>query len=250
MRVLITAGGTSEPIDQVRSITNHSTGRLGKAIAENFLASGDWQVDYLTTKRALLPAVHENLTFHFIESTQELLVTLTDLLTKNTYDAVIHSMAVSDFTTEAAVSEETFLEEAKQALPLTDIAAVQKLLDRLSKSATGERKISSNTNRLILTLKKTPKVIQQIKKLQPETLLVGFKLLVNVPKEELFAVARESMQKNQADFILANDLTEVSETQHHGYLLAKDGEVTEGHTKKEIAEVIRQKVEENRRKSE
>ncbi|WP_368262236.1 phosphopantothenoylcysteine decarboxylase domain-containing protein, partial [Enterococcus gallinarum] len=32
MRILITAGGTSEKIDSVRSITNHSTGSLGKAI--------------------------------------------------------------------------------------------------------------------------------------------------------------------------------------------------------------------------
>lgn len=36
MRVLITAGGTSEKIDNVRSITNHSTGRLGCLIAEKF----------------------------------------------------------------------------------------------------------------------------------------------------------------------------------------------------------------------
>ena len=35
MDVLVTAGGTSEPIDNVRSITNHSGG-LGKAIAESF----------------------------------------------------------------------------------------------------------------------------------------------------------------------------------------------------------------------
>ena len=40
MDVLVTAGGTSEPIDNVRSITNHSSGGLGKAIAESFLAAG------------------------------------------------------------------------------------------------------------------------------------------------------------------------------------------------------------------
>ena len=40
MRILITAGGTSEKIDSVRSITNHSTGSLGKAIAEELLEKG------------------------------------------------------------------------------------------------------------------------------------------------------------------------------------------------------------------
>ncbi|MGZ7242311.1 phosphopantothenoylcysteine decarboxylase domain-containing protein, partial [Streptococcus pyogenes] len=37
MKILITSGGTRESIDQVRSITNHSTGQLGKQIAERFL---------------------------------------------------------------------------------------------------------------------------------------------------------------------------------------------------------------------
>ena len=34
MKILITAGGTTEKIDQVRAITNHSTGRLGQALAD------------------------------------------------------------------------------------------------------------------------------------------------------------------------------------------------------------------------
>ncbi|MFR8961306.1 MAG: phosphopantothenoylcysteine decarboxylase, partial [Enterococcus faecalis] len=54
MDVLVTAGGTSEPIDNVRSITNHSSGGLGKAIAESFLAAGH-TVTYVTTKHALRP---------------------------------------------------------------------------------------------------------------------------------------------------------------------------------------------------
>lgn len=37
MKILITAGGTSEPIDDVRKITNRSTGKLGLAIGERLL---------------------------------------------------------------------------------------------------------------------------------------------------------------------------------------------------------------------
>ena len=40
MKILITSGGTTEKIDDVRGITNHSTGYLGKEIAELFLAKG------------------------------------------------------------------------------------------------------------------------------------------------------------------------------------------------------------------
>jgi phosphopantothenoylcysteine decarboxylase/phosphopantothenate--cysteine ligase len=40
MRVLITAGPTYEPIDPVRFIGNHSTGKMGYAIAEAFAETG------------------------------------------------------------------------------------------------------------------------------------------------------------------------------------------------------------------
>ena len=37
MKTVITAGGTSEKIDDVRTITNSSTGRLGYAVGTAFL---------------------------------------------------------------------------------------------------------------------------------------------------------------------------------------------------------------------
>ncbi|MDN6717948.1 MAG: phosphopantothenate--cysteine ligase, partial [Lactococcus lactis] len=37
MKVLITSGGTTEPIDEVRGISNFATGSLGKLAAEKFL---------------------------------------------------------------------------------------------------------------------------------------------------------------------------------------------------------------------
>lgn len=39
-KVLVTAGPTQEPVDPVRFITNHSTGRMGYAIAENCMRRG------------------------------------------------------------------------------------------------------------------------------------------------------------------------------------------------------------------
>ncbi|SET74714.1 phosphopantothenoylcysteine decarboxylase domain-containing protein [Hymenobacter actinosclerus] len=40
MRVLITAGPTYEPLDPVRFLGNHSTGKMGYALAEAFAAAG------------------------------------------------------------------------------------------------------------------------------------------------------------------------------------------------------------------
>ena len=72
MNILITSGGTSEKIDRVRSITNHSTGRLGKIIAETLLDKGD-QVTLVTTPKAVRPAAHPNLTIVQIEMLQNCL---------------------------------------------------------------------------------------------------------------------------------------------------------------------------------
>lgn len=242
MRILITAGGTSEHIDQVRSITNHSSGRLGKTISEAFLAA-DATVDYVTTKQAVSPVENTQLTTYYIETTAELLATLEALMHENRYDAVIHSMAVSDFTPAFSLSEEAFAEELDSLLtnaPIDGASLTKKLFSTDKEAA--EKKISSSTEHLVIVLEKNPKIISKIKAWQPDTQLVGFKLLVDVPKEELINVAKSSIIKNQADFILANDLTEVGAENHHGYLVAKDGSIQEAFTKKEIGELIVQAV--------
>ena len=78
MNILITSGGTSEKIDQVRSITNHSTGQLGKMIAEHCLAEGA-SVTLLTTAKAVKPAPHDNLTIKMIEDTEQLLTAMEEM---------------------------------------------------------------------------------------------------------------------------------------------------------------------------
>lgn len=105
-----------------------------------------------------------------------------------------------------------------------------------------EKKISSDTDHLVVVLKKNPKIISLIKNLQPKTILVGFKLLVDVPMIELLNVAKASLEKNHADFILANDLAEIRDEKHHGYLINKQHKVKEAHTKTEIAELIKEEV--------
>ncbi len=61
--------------------------------------------------------------------------------------------------------------------------------------------------------------------------------MVNVPKEELFAVARQSIERNGADYILANDLKDIGENQHIAYLVDKTREI-QAQTKDEIAQLI------------
>ncbi|MBX9102099.1 phosphopantothenate--cysteine ligase [Streptococcus anginosus] len=220
MKLLITSGGTSEKIDQVRSITNHSTGKLGALIAESFLTQGD-QVTLVTTQNAVKPAAHPNLTIQIIENVQDLLETMQSLV--KTHDVLIHSMAVSDYTPIYMAG-------------FDQITASQDLTEFLNKTNV-QGKISSQDDYQVLFLKQTPKIISQVKKWNPNIRLIGFKLLVDVSKEELLTVARASLAKNQAEIIVANDLYDISNNQHHAYLV-KENSVIEANTKEEIAQQL------------
>ena len=87
MKILVTSGGTSEAIDSVRSITNHSTGRLGKIITETLLAAGH-EVCLITTKRALKPEAHPNLSIREIDNTKDLLLVMKERI--QDYQVLIH----------------------------------------------------------------------------------------------------------------------------------------------------------------
>ncbi|MBF0786396.1 MULTISPECIES: phosphopantothenate--cysteine ligase [unclassified Streptococcus] len=229
MKILITSGGTSEAIDRVRSITNHATGNLGKIIAERCLEA-QLDVTLVTTRTAVKPQAQNGLTIVEINDVASLIHTLKELVPM--HDVIIHSMAVSDYSPVYM----TGLEQVK---------ATQNIESMLTETNV-EGKISSNDEYQVLFLKKTPKVISFIKQWNPAIQLIGFKLLVNVSKEELFQVARASLVKNQADYILANDLAEITQTQHSAYLLDKE-KVYPVQTKEEIANIILEKVLEKRR---
>ncbi|WP_161951242.1 phosphopantothenate--cysteine ligase [Streptococcus suis] len=225
MKLLITSGGTSEAIDQVRAITNHASGNLGKIIAEQALRIGH-EVTLVTTKQAIKPEPQKNLTIIEITNVESLKSTLEPLV--KTHHALIHSMAVSDYTPVYM----TGLDEVQATEDITS------LLDKKN----AESKISSKDDYQVLFLKKTPKVISFVKKWNPAIQLIGFKLLVDVPKEELFAVARQSIERNGADYILANDLTDIKGNQHIAYLVDKTSEV-QAQTKEEIAQLILETLE-------
>ena len=224
MNILITSGGTSEKIDRVRSITNHSTGQLGKVIAETFLNKGD-RVTLVTTSRAVQPLLHPNLTTVEIENVAELHEKLEQLV--HTHDVLIHTMAVSDYTPVYMIGFDKVL-------------ASSDLTELLNKS-NSESKISSQDDVQVLFLKKTPKIISLVKQWNPDIRLIGFKLLVDVSKEKLLETARASLQKNKADIIVANDLNKITEQGHEAYLVRKD-KVTQAYSKVEIAQLLYQYI--------
>ena len=225
MKILVTSGGTSEAIDRVRSITNHSTGRLGLVITEALIKAG-YEVCLITTSHAIKPASHPNLKIIEIKNTLDLLEEMRNLV--KDYQVLIHSMAVSDYTPVYMTS-------------IDEVQASQDLSKFLTKQNT-ESKISSKEDAQILFLKKNPKIISLVKEWNPKIHLIGFKLLVDVTEDHLIDVARESLKKNQADIIVANDLTQINSDQHLAYLVEKNDYQT-AYSKQEIAELIIKKIQ-------
>ena len=212
MHILITSGGTSEAIDSVRSITNHSTGSLGKILTEAALAKGH-QVTLITTPTALKPDPHPHLLLLLIENVEELLTEMQKEVPH--HQALIHAMAVSDYTPVYM----TGLEEVEKAQDLHSFIHCENQ----------EAKISSREEYQVLFLKKNPKIISFVKEWNPAIQLIGFKLLVDVSSEELIQVAHESLVKNHASMIVANDLTKIQNGQHQAYLVT-DNQVLEAST--------------------
>ena len=225
MKILVTSGGTSEAIDRVRSITNHSTGRLGLVITEALIKAGH-EVCLITTSQAIKPVSHPNLKIIEIKNTLDLLEEMRNLV--KDYQVLIHSMAVSDYTPVYMTS-------------IDEVQASQDLSKFLTKQNT-ESKISSKEDAQILFLKKNPKIISLVKEWNPKIHLIGFKLLVDVTEDHLIDVARESLKKNQADIIVANDLTQINSEQHLAYLVEKNDYQT-AYSKQEIAELIIKKIQ-------
>lgn len=223
MKLIITAGGTTERIDDVRSITNTSTGRLGHAIGRAFLDQKDDEIETLYYLHGLRAAAPEGKQVKAVPvaSAEDLRRELEHLLTTEKIDAVIHSMAVSDYT----VKELTTMDMLKEG----------KTLD-------ASKKVSSDVEELVIVMKKTPKVISGIKKASPGTVLVGFKLLSHVPHEELIDVGYRLLQKNQCSFVLANDLSEISPEAHRGYLIHADKTYDIMETNEEIAAMVVKRV--------
>ena len=225
MKILVTSGGTSEAIDRVRSITNHSTGHLGLVITEALIKAGH-EVCLITTSQAIKPASHPNLKIIEIKNTLDLLEEMRNLV--KDYQVLIHSMAVSDYTPVYMTS-------------IDEVQSSQDLSKFLTKQNT-ETKISSKEEAQILFLKKNPKIISLVKEWNPKIHLIGFKLLVDVTKDHLIDVARESLNNNRADIIVANDLTQINSEQHLAYLVEKNDYQT-AYSKQEIAELIIKKIQ-------
>lgn len=237
MKIIITSGGTSEAIDRVRKLTNHATGALGAQIAELFLQDGH-EVIYLCDQNAKKPKA-DNYQLHLVTDVKSLSVKVHELLTTQTADVFIHAMAVGDYQIEHVLSQDDVANQLYEILKTGDLSVenIKTALYNMQSTYHPNVKIDSKSA-LHLILKRAPKIIGMIKTLQPSLKLIGFKLQSHVSKETLFESAYQLMETNKCDYVLANDIADISGNHHKGYLISNDKTFIELHTKQEIAKQI------------
>lgn len=226
-KVIITAGGTSERIDNVRKITNSSTGKLGCTIANEILSTlEDVEIYYICSKTSYR-SDDERVHIIEIEGTTDLKLRIEELLTSDHIDYFIHSMAVSDYMTDYITTIQNIKDSVKEHVDIDEALSNVRVLNG--------PKISSYEDNLVIVLKPTPKIISLIKGLSPDTYLVGFKLLDKVSKEELIEVAKHLRDKNNCDLVVANDLDDIRNGVHQAYIIDKEDEIIEAEGKEDIA---------------
>lgn len=236
-RVIITAGSTREAIDEVMTIDNMSTGSLGINLAERLLNNGH-SVILIGNHRLPGTRLYEKLEgdwqgrfiFESITSCDDLLSALERRAKEKGIDAIVHASAVGDYKTDYTFLIEDMAAHIGRAVAdagLKDAGEIERaILDIMREPPfiiSNDSKISSNQPNLTVKLGLTVKIISRLRALYPDTMIFGFKLLENVPKQELYDYAQHLCEKNDVDYIFANDLAELRGGADTRYLVDKNG---------------------------
>lgn len=208
-KILMTAGPTIEYIDPVRVITNQSSGKTGVLLASEFISAG--------AKVTLVygPGIERpprGAKVIKVSTSKEMFDSVKGEMKKK-FDIVIMAAAAADYTPENP----------------------------------SRKKIKSTQNKIKISLKKAPKIIDEIKKMQKNVFLVGFKAEANLSKKDLIKSAQKKLKESGADMIIANDIGSKYQknSNNNEVLIIGSGKVhSSGWKKKEkIARFIRKEIE-------
>lgn len=208
-KVLVTLGGTKIPIDEVRDITNMSSGTFGSKIIAELLQHGHdvfalraigskspfiCQSDMRTTKGAAEAAVVREFAVRYGHAYRE--------ETYRNFEDYREKL----FSLMADLGDDYFSHTHPEVVVLA--AAVS---DYGVTPVTG--KVRSGGN-LTIELHPLPKIITEVKQRFPACRLVGFKLLVGSHPGDLEQAIMKSIEQNGCDVVIGNDLRDIRASQH------------------------------------
>lgn len=166
--VLITAGATRNPLDAIRYISAHSSGSTGVWLAEQL--SPHMPVTLLGSPEALLRAQALPIARQEYASTRDLLARMEQWLRETRRAVVIHACAVGDYEADSTAA-----------------------------------KIPSGQDELVLRLKPTPKVIDQLRHFTETLYLVSFKAASpETTDDQLITLADNQRKRTHSALVFAN----------------------------------------------
>jgi phosphopantothenoylcysteine decarboxylase/phosphopantothenate--cysteine ligase len=183
-KVLIIGGPTTESIDEIRTITNRSSGKTAIELAKNAFYRGATVELWYGAGKERPPSFIDVNNF---ESINDLL----KMLKKNNlnkFDIIINCGALSDY-----------------------IPKMQK------------GKIPSGKDKLIIELSPTQKIISKLRKIAPNSKIVGFK--VEDKKDMLNEKALNLLKKNNLDFVVANTISGFNKEENEVWIINKKGKI-------------------------
>jgi phosphopantothenoylcysteine decarboxylase/phosphopantothenate--cysteine ligase len=175
-KVVITAGGTQEPLDPVRVLTNRSSGKQGYALAQAAIDSGA-DVTLITTSSTLPSPVgaHEV----SVQTARQMLEAV--LNESADADALIMAAAVADFRPKLTAENKL---KKKDGIPQIELEATDDILEAVLRRKTGGQKPGkAGSNRPCIT--------------------VGFA----AESTDLLENAAEKLRSKKLDLLVANDIS-------------------------------------------
>jgi phosphopantothenoylcysteine decarboxylase/phosphopantothenate--cysteine ligase len=208
-KVVITAGGTQEPLDPVRMLTNRSSGKQGYALAQAALDAGG-EVILISTPTSLIPPVGARLVN--VETARQMLEAV--LTESANADALIMAAAVADFRPKKAAGIKM---KKRDGIPQIELEETEDILKTVAVQRSG---------------KKRPYII------------MGFA----AESRDLLENASEKLKSKRIDMIATNDISSGDagfsvETNRITLLFANGKqEVYPLMSKSEVAEIIMQHI--------
>lgn len=130
LRLVVTAGGTREPIDSVRFVGNRSSGKMGAAIAREAYRGGA----EVTVVAANVPEPEPGVDWHAVQTFAELEEKTLELCKEA--DALVMAAAVSDFTPASPMLGEKIRRGGRETMTL-ELAATPDILAAVRESYPG-----------------------------------------------------------------------------------------------------------------
>lgn len=180
MNCVVTAGPTFEPLDEVRRLTNFSTGRLGTELA-NYLVECGHTVTLLVGQAATCAEPRLAQVVEQFATTADLEHRL-ESLASSSPDAVFHAAAVSDFKFGKIWTRSTN--------------------GQLIELQSG--KLPTRAGELLAELIPTPKLLGRLREWFPRARLVGWKYEVEGNRDQALEQAAVQLRENHTDACVAN----------------------------------------------